>query len=35
MDMLKAFDYIPHDLFIAKLHADGLSFDTVTFFNTY
>ena len=29
------FDCIPHDLLIAKLHAYGLSFDTVTFLNSY
>ena len=35
MDHSKAFDCIPHDLLIAKLHAYGLSFDTVTFLNSY
>ena len=35
MDLSKVFDCIPHDLLIAKLHAYGLSFDTVTFLNSY
>ena len=35
MDLYKAFDCIPHHLLIAKLHAYGLSFDTVTFLNSY
>ena len=35
MDLSKAFDFIPLDLLISKLHAYGLSFDTVTFLNSY
>ena len=35
MDLSKAFNCIPHDLLIAKLHAYGLSFDTVTFLNSH
>ena len=35
MDLSKAFNFIPHDLLISKLHAYGLSFDTVTFLNSY
>ena len=35
MDLSKAFDFIPHNLLISKLHAYGLSFDTVTFLNSY
>ena len=35
MDLPKAFDCISHDLLIAKLHAYGYSFETLTFLNSY
>ena len=35
MDPFKAFDCIPHDLLVAKLHVYGLSKDAVTFVHSY
>ena len=35
MDLPKAFDFIPNDLHIAKPHAYGLSFNTITLLNSY
>ena len=35
MDLSKAFDCIPHNLLIAKLHAYGFSEKTVTFIYSY
>ena len=35
MDLSKAFNCIPHDLLVAKLHAYGLSEDAVTFMYSY
>ena len=34
-DLSKAFDCIPHDLLVAKLHAYGLSMDAITFIYSY
>ena len=35
MDLSKAFDRLPHSLFIAKLHAYGLSFDSCELLSSY
>ena len=35
IDLSKAFDRMPYGLVIAKRYAYGLSFDTVTFLNSY
>ena len=35
MNLSKAFDSIPHDFLIAKMHAYGFSRESLTFFYSY
>ena len=35
MDLSKAFDCIPHELLIAKMHANGFDLISLIFFNSY
>ena len=35
MDLSKGFDFIPHNLFIAKMEAYGFSEDFLTFLHSY
>ena len=35
MDLSQAFECIPHDLLVTKLHAYGLSMDAITFIYSY
>ena len=35
MDLSKAFDCIPHELLIAKMHAYGFDLNSLTFFYSY
>ena len=35
MDLSKAFDYIPHNLLISKMHTYGFSIDSIKIFFSY
>ena len=35
MDLSKVFDYIPHDLLIAKMHAYGISIGSIKILFSY
>ena len=35
MDLSKAFDYIPHELLIAKMHGYGFDLNSLPFFCSY